>query len=190
MVCRHIGAALIWLLFVPLASAQEDSAAALLAELGNRQTAMESIQSLERLAARIVHVESLALLSRYGDWPEEEAGWGGNFDIPKFVYDVRNIYFRFTSEVPPLRRVAARQGVFSDDERARFLELLDDLDLLVEDSRAYYDLLVAGNFAEANEFFCAKIRAPYRRIVDGSYTIGLGISRDISRIGLQARALQ
>ncbi|MFC6636672.1 hypothetical protein [Sulfitobacter sediminilitoris] len=183
-------AALSWALIAPAAFSQEQNAKSLIAELGRRHTAVASLNSLERLAARIVYIESIGMLSEHGDWAEEQANWPENAATTTFVYSVKNIYGRFKPELAALRRTASRSGIFSDDEHERFASLVDELELLIEESQTFYDLLAAGQTSEANLFFRDNIRAPYLGIVQGSYTIGSGVSRDISRIGLAAKSLK
>ena len=182
--------ALSWMLVVPAATAQEQDAKSLLIELRQRHNAMAALNSLERLAARIVHIESLATLSEHGEWPEELANWPQDADTTSFVYSVNLVYERFKPELAALRRTASRPGNFSNEERVRFASLVNDLELLIEESQTHYDLLAVGQINEANLFFRDYIRAPYQSIVQGSYTIGSGITRDISRIGLAARKLK
>ncbi|NEK24773.1 hypothetical protein GV827_20580, partial [Sulfitobacter sp. JBTF-M27] len=168
-------AALSWALIAPAAFSQEQNAKSLIAELGRRHTAVASLNSLERLAARIVYIESIGMLSEHGDWAEEQANWPENAATTTFVYSVKNIYGRFKPELAALRRTASRSGIFSDDEHERFASLVDELELLIEESQTFYDLLAAGQTSEANLFFRDNIRAPYLGIVQGSYTIGSGV---------------
>ena len=68
---RFLVAAVVMTLLAQGAVAQQQDAKSLLAELSDRNTAAEIIGSIERIAARIVYVESVALVSELGDWPEE-----------------------------------------------------------------------------------------------------------------------
>lgn len=192
MPCRKLGTVaryfvLSWVLLATVATAQEQGVKPLVRELEQRQTAMASVHTLQRLSARIFYVESVALLSEYGAWPEEAHNWTQGQSVSKFVYDVFNIHVRFTSELAQLRRTASRKGVFTDEERERFASMLDDLALMIDHSQQLYDLLDKDQMSEASQFFRNSIREPYDRIAAEGYTIGSGISRDIRRISLAAR---
>ncbi len=187
-----IRSVLLCLILLPgVVRAQEPDATSLLAGLGSRTVALEAVQTVERLAARILYVESTGILSLQGNWPEDPANnWPEDAEAPKVVYDVFNLYSRMVAEVAPLRRIAAREGVFTDEERAKFTSLVDDLESFIIQSKLLYDLMKAVRTDEANLFYRDEIRGKYEGIVAQSYTIGASISQDISRIALAARRLR
>jgi hypothetical protein len=184
-VASTIVATLFFVFDGPESNAQTQTANELIVELGQRTTAVESLGALERAAARIVYVESVALLSHFGDWPERDAGWVP--DTPKYFYDVHKIADRFPADLAAIRRTAARPGVFSDEERERFTSLIGETELLIEDSQTYYGLLAAEDFDLASAYFRDSIMARYESIEAGSYTLRSGVLRDISRISRLAR---
>jgi hypothetical protein len=184
-------AAIVMALFAPCAVAQQQDAKSLLGELSNRQTALANIGSIERVAARIVYVETTALISELAEWPEEELdNWPKDAEASKKVYDVKNLYARMTQELASLRRTASRKGIYTESEAERLASLLDELQVMVEDSQALYALLKAKDLEEADLFFRDVIRARYEGIVADSFTLGKGITQDISRIAIEARRLE
>jgi hypothetical protein len=184
-------AAIVMALFAPCAVAQQQDAKSLLGELSNRQTALANIGSIERVAARIVYVETTALISELAEWPEEELdNWPKDAEASKKVYDVKNLYARMTQELASLRRTASRKGIYTESEAERLASLLDELQVMVEDSQALYALLRAKELEEADLFFRDVIRARYEGIVADSFTLGKGITQDISRIAIEARRLK
>ena len=184
-------AAIVMALFAPCAVAQQQDAKSLLGELSNRQTALANIGSIERVAARIVYVETTALISELAEWPEEELdNWPKDAEASKKVYDVKNLYARMTQELASLRRTASRKGIYTESEAERLASLLDELQVMVDDSQALYALLKAKELEEADLFFRDVIRARYEGIVADSFTLGKGITQDISRIAIEARRLE
>lgn len=180
----------------PVAKAQEETAKDLIVALERRSDAVETIGNLERLASRILYVQSVALLSHYGGWPGEgDAGWHGenaifSGEIPKFFYDVENIQSRFTPEIITLRRNGNRPGVFTEEELAQFSRLIDELENLIEGSQGFYELLKDRRVEDANEFFREDVRLHYSNITSGSYTLQSGVSRDIDRIIRLSRSVE
>ena len=184
-------AAIVMALFAPCAVAQQQDAKSLLGELSNRQTALANIGSIERVAARIVYVETTALISELAEWPEEELdNWPKDAEASKKVYDVKNLYARMTQELASLRRTASRKGIYTESEAERLALLLDELQVMVDDSQALYALLKAKELEEADLLFRDVIRARYEGIVADSFTLGKGITQDISRIAIEARRLE
>jgi hypothetical protein len=186
---RFLVAAVVMALLAPGAVAQQQDAKSLIAELSNRNTASEIIGSIERMAARIVYVESVALVSELGDWPEETENWPEDAEASKNVYDVKNLHSRITPELVALERAASRDGVYTASETAQFASILGELHLMIDETQSLYALLRAKKLEEANLFFRDAVRARYEGIVAESYTLGAGVKQDISRIMLDVRRL-
>ena len=136
----HIGrtaltAALAASLIASAALSQERDARSMITELGQRATALSTITEAESIAARIIYVQTVAIHSEVGEWPEEVENWPSDQVVSKFVYDVNNLHSRYVTELASLRRTTARDGVFTDGERPRIEALLDDLETLVVGSQ-------------------------------------------------------
>jgi hypothetical protein len=171
--------------------AQETDRRVLFDELMNRQAAASDVVSLERVAARIFYVESIALLSEYGDWPMDAAdNWPEDAEASKFLYDVKNIDGRMTSELANFRRIASRSRSFTDPEKERFTEMVADLALMVEQSKELYALLLAGDIQKADEHYRGDIQSTYLSITVNSYTMTSDISHEIRDINLKALMLE
>ena len=186
----HIGrtaltAALAASLIASAALSQERDARSMITELGQRATALSTITEAKCIAARIIYVQTVAIHSDVGEWPEEVENWPSGQVVSKFVYDVNNLLNRACEPSAP----TARDGVFTDGERPRMEALLDDLETLVVGSQTLYALLEGDQIEDANAYFRDHIREPYLDLVASAYTVGTGVTRDISRIGLLARTL-
>jgi hypothetical protein len=186
---RFLVAAVVMVFLAPCAVAQQQDAKSLLAELGNRKTASQVIGSIERIAARIVYVETVALMSEHGKWPEELSNWPEDAEASKNVYDVKNLYSRMTPELVAIKRMASQGGVYAASETELLASMLGELQLMLDESQSLYALLKAEKLEEANLFFRDVVRARYEGILADSYTLGTGVTRDVSRIMLDVRRL-
>jgi len=173
------------------AVAQETDRARLIDALLSRHSAAAELMSLYSVAARIVHVESVTLLSVYGDWPMDEAlNWPKDAEASKFLYDVKNIEDRMTNDLADLRRAASRSRAFKTAEKEYFAQMVADVERMVEQSQTLYGLLLVGSVEEADQFFQDENQSTYLGVVGDSYTMMSGISGDIRDIKLQARKIE
>ncbi|MCY1126803.1 hypothetical protein OU426_08060 [Frigidibacter sp. RF13] len=155
-------------------------------ELAARQTAFSAVVTVERIAARMIHVESVALLSELGVWPPELENWPEDAKTTKYVYDIKNLEQRLRADIVALRRHANPGGAFSAVEAVRFLQLVEELDQMLTESQDFFKLFSDGRVYEANQFFREKVRQRYARIEWETSTLGSAIRKDIESLKRKA----
>lgn len=171
------------------AQATSPTGADIAAEAISREMALHHVREVERLAGWIAYVESVALVSEYGAWPNEKNEWPED-GASSFAYDVSNLRGRLEPVVVDLRHGACRAHVFGDDEAERFEALLYALSQMIAESGALYDLIKAGQTAEANAFYKERVRASYRGITGDAHTLISEIESDLRGLRLDLLRLR
>ena len=148
-----------------------------------RNAALHHIREVERIAGWILHVESMALIAGYGEWPEERSNWPEDWPS-SFDYGVFRLRERLDIEVVDLRIGAVRAKAFREDEVERYQSLLQKLSAMIADSVELFELLKSGDEKVVNEFYRSRVRTAYERITSDTYTMAVDIEADLRRLKL------
>ena len=178
-------------LLVAPAAAQDADHKSLFGDLNSRFALLETLVTIERTASRIHEVETTALLSEYGNWPNDPAWkWPEDANTTKLVYDLNNVKPRISVDVANLRRTVKRSRGLSEQEKAALLDLLAELDLMLDQSETLYRLLADKRLSDAASLFHTDASETYRSVMSRSYTLSADIKNDVRRIGLDFRKVK
>ena len=167
------------------AQAEESAATEILQDIASLQTAVGHVRDVERVAARLFYVESLALIAHQGNWPFEKPGWDA--DATPFEYDVARLSERLQPDLVDIKRKAAQGNAFTEEEQAAFQDLLTQTEQMIADTNAYYDLLQSEQHDAANAYFRDRVRTTYSEITAAAFTLSSQMDRKISKAQLELR---
>ncbi len=138
-------------LFIVPPTAQANEGRELAQEILGIHAATVRLKELGRIASHISYIESKALLSVQGDWKQEKGNW--SFDVSPFFYDVWKLNERLGGEVISIKRYLQRDKTLDEAERKDFETVISDVQKMLDDTKAFYDLLHDDKIDEANAFY-------------------------------------
>jgi hypothetical protein len=168
---------------------QTPETTALIREMGNLHAATSRLDELTRIAGQISYVETVALLSYQGSWKGEKNNYPSEWVSP-FFYDVEKLSERLGDEVVKIGRSAEQDKALGDGERRDFELIAVDVEVMLAESTAFYDLLHAGKMDEANAFYRDRTRALYSSVQNASYTLRLTLNDRIMKLSRKARSMK
>ena len=172
-------------------AAEADERKALMADLNSRNAIVETLLSVERMASRIVEVETTALLSEHGAWPNDPAwNWPADSRTSKRVHDLKNLKDRMASDLANLKRSVLRGRGYSEEEAAVLKELLDDLNAMIEQSGRMFALLSENELDVATTLYKESALTTYQGVMRSSFTLSREMKDDLRQIGLKLRKLE
>jgi len=171
------------------ALAQEADPLALANRILARHVASAQVHELERAIAWVVYIESVGIVSTHGDWPAEDGNWPEGWKS-SFLYDIWKLRDRQGNDLAAIGQKARRSKAFSEAELARFEALVASSQDMISDAVAFYDLLAAGQDAEANEFYRTHIRNRFEETQRGIVTLDYEIERDLASMRRELLALR
>ena len=175
-------------LFIASPPAQANEGRELAQEIVGIHTGIVKLNELSRIASQVTYIESKALLSVQGKWKQEAGNW--YFDVSPFFYNVWKLNERLGGEVISIERYLQRDKTLDEAERKDFETVIADVQKMLDDTSAFYDLLKDEKIDEANAFYNEHTRKSYEAIQNATYTLGLTLEGRIEKTGNKVRLLK